>query len=159
MVLQIPRLALERRTYLGYVLWLPAPPNVSTQIKETTDRLPFWRHQKFNKLHGPAEDFSLLNCSKTLVLLSSNPVDSTMLLVWERGLHFASAPWTSPIKDICGVELAIWELPLAEAEEIREQTCQILKTALSPKLNVTAVERRALQELRKDKELAILKPD
>lgn len=73
------------------------------------------RQQKFSKLHKSAEDFSPLDSSKTT----------------GRSLTFALALQTLPIKDvICGVELAIWELPLAEVEEIRGQTCQILKTAL-----------------------------
>lgn len=53
------------------------------------------------------------------------------------------------------MELAIRDLPVAQAEKIRGQMCQILKSALPPKSDVTGPEWKALQSIWKDKSLIV----
>jgi hypothetical protein len=62
-----------------------------------------------------------------------------------KGLNFAVAPESIPVKDIlCGVEKTIMALTEETAEEIRQETATILKGSNKPKDNLTCAERRAL---------------
>jgi predicted RecA/RadA family phage recombinase len=55
-----------------------------------------------------------------------------------KGLSFAVAPVSVPVKDIlCGVEKAIVALPEETAEEIRQETVRFLKNSRKPKDNMT----------------------
>lgn len=68
-------------------------------------------------------------------------MNEATISVLVKGMNFAIAPHTLPVKDIaCSTELAIKDLPLSEAEEIRREVSRILKTAKPPKRNITREE-------------------
>ncbi|XP_068918321.1 uncharacterized protein [Tenebrio molitor] len=75
-------------------------------------------------------------------------------------MNFAIAPARIPQEEIITeVETAIRHLPKEEAEEIRFETCRILKKSKPPKRNLSRDEMKALSELRKDKDIVILRAD
>lgn len=66
--------------------------------------------------------------TRTVVNLSSKDLDEVTESILVKGLNFAIAPRTLPVKEIISaVEVAIKDLSLAEAEEIRRELCKILK--------------------------------
>lgn len=68
-------------------------------------------------------------------------VDSETLAIFSTGLNFAVAPSAIPFKEIvCGVESALKEVPLSEAEEVRGEVAQMLKV-VNP-LNLTCQRKR-----------------
>ena len=84
--------------------------------------------------------------------ISSTPLTEAQLKVLLHGPNFAGAPRYPPVgKYILSIEQACSQLKQGEAEELREEAKTILKKLQPPELNITRGERKALAELRKDK--------
>jgi hypothetical protein len=95
-----------------------------------------------------------------VVNLSEVPLEEAACLALSKGLNFAVAPVSVPVKDILyGVEKAIVALLEQTAEEIQQETVRILKGSCKPKENLNGAERRALQALKANEELTVIPAD
>jgi len=78
----------------------------------------------------------------------------------QKGLNYAVTPSNIRIEDLLtGVEKAVQSLPVECAEDVREETIRIIKSASKPKDNLTKTERAALKNLKNISELTILPAD
>ena len=101
-----------------------------------------------------------LDINKVVVNLSDTILTTEAKSVLAKGGNFAVTPTSIPTEEIITrVEAAIYKLPKKEADEIRVETCRLLKRAKPPKCNISKGEQRALIELRKNKQLIILPAD
>jgi len=96
----------------------------------------------------------------------SNSVASLMNLddglhsLLQKGLNYAVTARNIPIEDLLtGVEKAVQSLLVESAEEVRQETIRIIKSASKPKDNLTRTERVALTNLKNNSELTILPAD
>ena len=93
------------------------------------------------------------NCSDRLL---SDPE----LKVLAKGLNFAVTPKKIPIVDyVTATESACRNLGQSEAEELRSRVNNILKKHRKPEPNIYKAEERAINDLRKDKNIKILPAD
>lgn len=60
---------------------------------------------------------------------------------------------------ISNIEVAIKNLDIAKSEEMRQDIAKILRTSKPPQSNISIKEKRALNNLRKNKNIVILKVD
>ncbi|XP_023723162.1 uncharacterized protein LOC111873027, partial [Cryptotermes secundus] len=117
-------------------------------------------YKKFQHLHEAQHTPSPPDSKKTVVNLSDVPLDEAAFWAMSKGLNFAVAPKSVPVKDIlCGVEKVIVALPVETAEEIRQETVRILKNSRKPNDNLTGAERRALRSLKANEALTVLPAD
>ena len=80
--------------------------------------------------------------------------------ILSRGPNFAIVHKSPPVgKYIASIENACSQLRQGEVEDLRGEIKTILKKVQPPKSNITREERRALEELRKDKSNIILTAD
>ena len=93
--------------------------------------------------------------------LSSKSLTPTQTSVLEKGFNFALSPKSLPMVDIiCGVEEGLRKVNDAAAvSTARSKVAGVLKTARLPKRNIDKEEEQALKELKKDKDIVILKAD
>ncbi|CAF94542.1 unnamed protein product [Tetraodon nigroviridis] len=94
--------------------------------------------------------------------LSNRELTITEKDLLSRGLNFAVTPEELPVVDlITATETAIRnnKLPETEAEQIRLKVSAALANAKPPASNITALEKRALASLAKDKDITILPAD
>jgi hypothetical protein len=97
---------------------------------------------------------------ETVVNLSSQTLDDGLQSLLQKGLNYAVTPQNVPIEDLLtGVEKAVRSLPIESAEEVRQETVRIIKSASKPKDNLTRTERIALRNLENNHELTILPAD
>jgi hypothetical protein len=81
----------------------------------------------------------------TVINLSDQKLDDGVLSLLQKGLNYAVAPRVTPIEEILvGVEKAVLSLPVERAEEARQETVRIIKTAARTRDNLTKTERAAL---------------
>ena len=89
-----------------------------------------------------------------------HPLTKAQEKILSRGPNFAIVPKSPPVDEyITSIENACSQLRQGEAEELRGEIKTILKKILAPKSNITREERKALEELRKDKSKIILSVD
>ncbi|KAL0870054.1 hypothetical protein ABMA27_006218 [Loxostege sticticalis] len=77
-------------------------------------------------------------------------------------MNFALTPKRIPYENIiCGVEETIIrnKVPPTDADILRQDVAVILRKSRLPKSNITAEERRALKDLRQNKDILVLKAD
>lgn len=99
--------------------------------------------QKFHGFKGKQQIPSWVG--KTVVNLSSEALSTTMKSVLAKGLNFAVSQREIPVKDvICGVEMALRDLPMTGAEEVRSEVCRLLRTAELLNSNISRQEWEAL---------------
>ena len=89
-----------------------------------------------------------------------HPLTKAQEKILSRGPNFVIVPKSPPVDEyIASLENACSQLRQGEAEELRGEIKTILKKIQPPKSNITREERRALEELRKDKSKIILTAD
>lgn len=87
--------------------------------------------KKFEKLASKKNPSS--TAKKTVINLSKVELDQATTEVLSKGLNFAMAPKRIPAEEvICGVEIAIRDLPKPEAEVIRQDVSSILRHSSPP---------------------------
>lgn len=97
---------------------------------------------------------------KNLINRSSKQIDPEALLALSKGLNVAVTPAIQTYKDfVYAVEAALEDLPLAEAEDVRNDVVHLLKTVETVKPNLTCKEHIALKTLRNNESLTLLKAD
>lgn len=85
-------------------------------------------------------------------------LDEPTQAILSKGLNFAVTQKTLLLKEvICGIEMALAELPGGEAEEVQSEVCRLMKTVGLPKPNIMKAECNTLYCLRKDDTLVIFK--
>jgi hypothetical protein len=95
-----------------------------------------------------------------VINLSSVPLEDAAYSALGKGLNYAVSPAALPIEAfLTGVENTVVFLPVAVAEEVRQETLRILKATKRPRDNLSGAERRALRSLRTDADLAVLHAD
>ena len=98
----------------------------------------------------------------TVINLSTENINGTVLSILEKGLNFALTPTRIPYENIISnVEEAIIrnKLPPSDAEVLRQDIAVLLRKSKVPKSNATTEERCALKSLRNNKDILILRAD
>jgi hypothetical protein len=89
------------------------------KVLRTADEVRARHCGKFQHLQQTQQPPRLLDNKKTVVILSEVPLEEVACSALSKGLNFAVAPASLPVKDIlCGVEKAIGTLPEETEEEI-----------------------------------------
>ncbi|MCY6525048.1 hypothetical protein, partial [Actinobacillus pleuropneumoniae] len=92
--------------------------------------------------------------------LSDFTLDHAAESILKKGLNFAITPNKIPVEEvISNIEVAIKNLDIEKSEEIRQDIVKILRTAKPPTSNISKEEKRALNNLRRNKNIVILKDD
>ena len=80
--------------------------------------------------------------------------------ILKKGLNFSITPKKILVEEvISNIEVAIKDLDIAKSEEIRQDIAKILRTSKPSTSNIYVEEKRALNNLRKNKSIVILKFD
>ncbi|GJQ75525.1 hypothetical protein Trydic_g17611 [Trypoxylus dichotomus] len=124
----------------------------------------FWTDlllKKFEKLKPKKTNTqSELDICRTVIHVSTLQLSQEQTKVLAKGLNFAVAPTRIPKEEIITqAECAIQRLPAEEAEEIRHKTCRILQKAKPPARNNTKEERKALEDIRRNQNLIVVRAD
>ena len=115
--------------------------------------------KKFARLHTKQHP-TTKTIKETVINLSDQKLDDAVYSLLQKGLNFAVTPRSTPIEDtLAGVEKAVLSLPVEMAEEARQETVRIIKSAPPPRDNLTKTERAALKTLKENKNLTILPAD
>jgi len=73
----------------------------------------------------------------TVINLNGQSLDDGLLSLLQKGLNYAVTPRNVPIEELLtGVEKAVQALPVESAEEARQETIRIIKSASKPKDNL-----------------------
>ena len=113
---------------------------------------------KFVRLHTTQQE--IRTPKETVFNPSGQNLDDGLHSLLRKGLNYAVTPRSIPIEDmLTGVEKAVQPLPVESAEEVRQETIRIIKSASKPKNNLTRTERAALKNLKNNSELTILPAD
>jgi hypothetical protein len=82
------------------------------------------------------------------------------LQVLAKGMNFAITPKKTPVIDIMtATESACRGLPIGEADDLRSKVTTILRNHKPPTPNISKEELKAIDSLRKDKDIKILPAD
>ncbi|MGR8252493.1 reverse transcriptase domain-containing protein, partial [Escherichia coli] len=112
--------------------------------------------------HNCSSNVEKRSLSNTVINLSNITLDKDTQSVLEKGMNFAITPKQIPYENIISnIEESITrnKIPTADAETVRQDVAVILRKSKLPKANVTFEERKALQQLRSDKDIIVLKAD
>ena len=92
--------------------------------------------------------------------LSSTSLTEDQTKALAHGPNFAIVPRSPPVGEyIVAIENACNQLQQGKAEELRGEMKSVLKKIQAPKYNITREERKAIEELRRDKTRIILTMD
>lgn len=101
---------------------------------------------------------NIKNRKSTVFNLSQLVLDDHLKSLLEKGLNYAISPTKIPINDvISNIEVAIKNTDQDVAEEIRQDVAKILRRAKPPSRNISKDESLALNNIRKNKNIIILK--
>lgn len=93
---------------------------------------------KFNLLQGESNRQAMAQMKNMVVDLSYIRLTPAMESILAKGLNYALAPKTIPVKEVvCRVEMALKDVPGAGAEELRSEVGRLLKTANPSHRNVS----------------------
>ena len=117
--------------------------------------------------HSSTTSYNSTNCSHDkakentwLKNLSSTPLLKLQTRALAHGPNFAVVPISPPVGEyIVAIEHACNQLQQGKAEELRGEIKSLPKKIQAPKHNITGEERKAIDELRKDKTRMILAMD
>ena len=92
--------------------------------------------------------------------LSNTPLTQDQTKALAHGPNFAIVPRSPPVGEyIAANENVCNQLQQGKAEELRGEIISVLKKIQTPKYNITREERKAIEELRRDKTRIILTTD
>jgi hypothetical protein len=115
--------------------------------------------QKFTHLHKIQQQ-NIRTPKETVINLSSWILDDGLHSLLQKGLNYAVTPRNVPIEDLlAGVEKAVQSQPVESAEESRQETVRIIKSASKPRDNLTRTEKATLRNLKNNSELTVLPAD
>ena len=127
----------------------------STRHQEKLDKL----RKKQSKPFRPSSTTN--NKQRWVHNLSSKTFSESQVNVLQKGFKFAIAPSQIPTLDfVSGVEFGLRQVEdLSRVMTARSKVTEILKSAKSPKSNLTKDEEIAFQQLKSDSMIKILKAD
>jgi hypothetical protein len=132
---------------------------ISEKVSRTVDEVKARRCKNYQHLRQTQHPPRFLDNGKMVVNLSEMPLEEAACSALSKGLNFAMAPASLPVKDnLCGVK-AIGTIPEEAAEEIRQEIVRILKGSHKPKDNLTGAERRDLRSLKANEAVTVLPAD
>ena len=92
--------------------------------------------------------------------LSSTPLTQVQIKALAHGPNFAIVPRGPPVGEyIVAIENVCNQLQPGKVEELRGEIKSVLKKIHTPRFNITREERKAIDELRRDKTKMILTAD
>ena len=95
-----------------------------------------------------------------MVNLSKTPLTPAQESLLSKSPNFVITPNNPPnIDSITAIELVCHKPLDQDSQELRTETNCLLKKARAPRANITREEKKALRELRKDKERIVLTAD
>lgn len=159
---QLYSLHLHLSNRLDSITWMKIDRRATSKATDTHEEATRRQKSKLQRLLEEQQKSAgpKLTTDKVVINLTTKPLDETTTQVLAKGLNFAATPTTIPKEEIiAAVETAVQKLPAHEADEIRFNTYQILKQAKAPKSNLTPMERRAIRELRLNKDIVVLPAD
>ncbi|XP_038072068.1 uncharacterized protein LOC119740735 [Patiria miniata] len=113
------------------------------------------RNTSTNK--GNNDDMEKAN---SVVNLSQRQLSKTESNILALGMNFATTPCKIPVEEfIQSIEPSIRKMDKEKAYNIRFQIHQVLKHSKPPKSNITRLEHQAINSLRNDSSIHILKAD
>ena len=119
--------------------------------------------EKLDKLRGKTKDRIFNDSSfksKWVMNLSDKDLKNDELSVLQKGLQFAVVTKNIPKLEIVPkIEDGIYDLEPCDKDLIRADVTKILTTFKTPKPNITKAESSAIQALKKDPSIRILKAD
>ncbi|XP_072047007.1 uncharacterized protein [Amphiura filiformis] len=131
-----------------------------------------WRHQqKLEKLQLTPTSKGRRNTpdnvelngeqlKKWVINLSKHKLTKPQESVLAKGLNFSPAPNKIPYEEyIVATEQACHKLSNNEATVLRSEIAGVLRNARPPKSNISAEERRAIQDLKKEESILVLPAD
>ena len=113
--------------------------------------------RKKNKSFGSSSTID--NKQRRVHSLSLKTLSESQINVLQKGFKFAIAPFQIPTLDfVSGVEFGLRQVEdVAQVVIARSKVTEILKTAKPPKSNLSKEEKMALQQLKSDTTIKILK--
>ncbi|XP_071944743.1 uncharacterized protein [Antedon mediterranea] len=127
------------------------------------NKLLWWKNKAENAardLHQEQDLSGKILREKWVVNLSSKLVSEDEISALQRGLNYAASPRSMPIDDlIVAAEKAADLVPLEEQDTVRSKIVAIVKSTTLPPSNLTPKERKAINNLKKDKSILILPAD
>ena len=118
------------------------------------------RFQQKKKLERPEMDLSGEQLKRWVINLSKYKLKDCETKLLARGLGFAISPDKIPVSDIViGTEVCCQRLTGEGAEQCRAEVVGLIKSCKIPKDNINKYERKALKDLRMNKEITILPAD
>ncbi|XP_038066508.1 uncharacterized protein LOC119736566 [Patiria miniata] len=101
-----------------------------------------------------------MNKANSVINLSQRQLSKTESNVLALGMNFATTPSKIPVEEfIQSIEPSIRKMDKEKADNIRIQIHQVLKHSKPPKSNITRLEHQAINSLRNDSSIHILKAD
>ncbi|XP_046405042.1 uncharacterized protein LOC124170364 [Ischnura elegans] len=116
--------------------------------------------KKFQHLHERQHPQPPNNKEKLICNIAGIQLSDAATSVLAKGLNFAFSPRHIPVEDIItGVEVALRKLPHQDAEEIRQDVANVLTKSKPPRPNLPLDQRRALDDLKSNRDIIILGAD
>jgi hypothetical protein len=116
--------------------------------------------ERQNKLQNRRNGSVTIDKSFWVRNFSNRDLDQNELSVLQKGLNFAVTPKVIPKLEIAScIEANISKIPEKDRMAVRSEVCNILKSARIPRRNVTREELSAIQRLKKDSNIVIMKAD
>jgi hypothetical protein len=139
---------------------------ISKQVEVHKSKVTNKHDTKFNSLicknSNNSNNLTKNSSVNTVVNLSNKVLSDAENSILQKGLNYALTPSCIPIeKIICGVEECVRrnKINRVKAETIRQDVSGIIRRANPLNSNVSIAERKALNNLRKDKDILILPAD
>ena len=97
---------------------------------------------------------------KWVINLSSKPLTPAQRSLLAKGPNFAVTPRHPPkLEYITAIEAACTKLSQQDAEELRADINQVLRSSHPPKPNLTKAQKSAIRELKRDRDCIVLRAD
>ena len=110
--------------------------------------------------NGNSQSQSSNSTNKWVVNLPKIPLTQAQESLLSKGPNFAIAPNNPPNVDfITAIELVCHKPLDQDLQELRVETSCLLRKARAPRANITREEKRALRELKEDKDRIVLTAD
>ena len=133
--------------------------NISTQTTSSGNQV----QDTYSNNNGNSQSQSSISSNSTnkwVVNLSKTPLTQVQESLLSKGPNFAIAPNNLPDVDfITGIELVCYKLSEQDSKELRAETNCLLRKATAHRANITREEKKALRELKDDKDRILLTVD
>ena len=116
--------------------------------------------EKCRKQETPGQPMEEIDTSRWVINNSKRILSTHESSVLKKGLNFAITPTKLPVNDIIAqTEKAARKLSPMAADSLRSEVVKVVKNTKLPTSNISKDERKALYDLKKDKDIMILPAD